>query len=350
MFSIKPLSTGYQASILDVINLKTKPLGALGRLEQLALQLTNIQCNFHQCLITEPKIVKPCMLVFAGDHGIAEYGVSIAPSAVTGQMLVNFTENGAAINVFCRQLGWQLQLVDCGVLTETKLPLVRSQRLGSGTKPFHLEPAMTLADVELGFEYAKQLVQEKHQQGCDLFAFGEMGIGNTSAASAIMSAIMQLPANETVGLGTGIAPDVLVKKQQFIQQALDRHQVTQDRPIDILAAYGGFEIVQICGAILAAAELRLPVLIDGFICTAAAMVAKLIAPNVQDYLIFAHASGEQGHKRMLDWFEATPLLQLDLRLGEGTGAALTLPLIQSALAFYNQMASFEQANVDNVVG
>lgn len=355
MFNISPLSTQFEPDITAIINNKTKPLGALGQLEELAKQLINIKSQAQGELATnsiikvQPQINNPHLIVFAGDHGIAEYGVSIAPSAVTEQMVANFASGGAAINVFTRQLGWELDVIDAGIINETNFEGVGNQRLGAGTKPFHLESAMTLADVKLGFALAKKLVQEKHKSGCDLIAFGEMGIGNTSSASAIMSAVMNIPAAESVGKGTGVDQMTLVKKQQLIQQALDFHQVDNDQALEILAAYGGFEIVQICGAMLAAAELNIPIVVDGFICTAAAMIAKLSQANVQDYLIFAHSSGEQGHAKMLQWFDAKPLLQLELRLGEGTGAALCLPLIQSALAFYNEMTSFAQANVENVV-
>jgi nicotinate-nucleotide--dimethylbenzimidazole phosphoribosyltransferase len=349
MFSVSPLSAQFESDILTIINNKTKPLGALGQLEDLAKQLVKIKSQSAGVLQTKPTISHPHMLVFAGDHGIAEYGVSIAPSAVTGQMVANFASGGAAINVFTRQLGWELDVIDAGIINETNFEGVGNQRLGAGTKPFHLESAMSLADVKLGFALARKLIQEKYDNGFDLIAFGEMGIGNTSSASAIMSAVMNIPAVESVGKGTGIDQATFAKKQQLIQQALDFHQVPNDQALEILAAYGGFEIVQICGAMLAAAELNIPIVVDGFICTAAAMIAKLVQPNVQDYFIFAHCSGEQGHEKMLQWFNAKPLLQLELRLGEGTGAALTLPLIQSSLAFYNDMASFAEANVVDVV-
>lgn len=349
MFNVQPLSKQFESEFRFEINNKTKPLGALGQLETLAIQLLNIQSEANGKINKPIQIYSPHLLVFAGDHGIADYGVSIAPSAVTGQMVSNFAAGGAAINVFSNQLGWQLDVVDAGILQPINNIAIRRQRLGCGTKAFHLEAAMSHTAVEQGFSLAKDLVHDKYNEGCDLIAFGEMGIGNTSSASAIMSAIMNISAVESVGTGTGIDHPTVIKKQQLIQQALDRHQIEQDNPMDILATYGGFEIVQICGAMLAAAERKMPIVVDGFICTAAAMIAKLLQPNVQDYLIFAHCSGEQGHDKMLQWFEVTPLLNLGLRLGEGTGAALCLPIIQSALAFYNDMASFSQANVENVV-
>ena len=265
-------------------------------------------------------------------------------------MVENFATGGAAINVFCRQLGWQLSVVDTGILNEPDPQLkVINQRLGCITQPIHKAPAMPLAAVEQGFEMAKALIKETKNNGSNLVAFGEMGIGNTTSASAIMAAIMHLSAEETVGKGTGVSDDVVLKKQNVVEQALKLHGDKLADPMQILACLGGFEIVQITGAMLAAAEEKMHILVDGFICTAAAMVAIQINPAVKDYMIFAHCSGEQGHKKMLQWLSVEPLLNLGLRLGEGTGGALALPLIQAAAAFYNDMASFEQASVTNVV-
>ncbi|MCL4159455.1 UNVERIFIED_CONTAM: hypothetical protein GTU68_048949, partial [Idotea baltica] len=204
MFNIQPLSKQFEAEICADIDNKTKPLGALGQLETLAIQLLNIQSQANGELVKPAKIISPHMIVFAGDHGIAEYGVSIAPSAVTSQMVSNFASGGAAINVLSRQLGWNLSVVDAGILEPINNISITRQRLGCGTKAFHLEPAMSVSCVEKGFALAKALVHEKYNQGCDLIAFGEMGIGNTSSASAIMSAVMNIPATESVGKGTGI--------------------------------------------------------------------------------------------------------------------------------------------------
>lgn len=345
MFTITKLSNQFDAEIAATINNKTKPVGALGQLEELATSLARIYHHAQQPL----EIVNPTLIVFAGDHGIAAHGVSIAPSEVTQQMVANFATGGAAINVFTRQLGWQLDVVDAGILKPVPKEFgVIDQRLGEATHAFHLQSAMSEEQVLKGIAMAKSLVHKKYKDGCNLLAFGEMGIGNTSSASALMAAIMGLNAEQTVGKGTGISEDALTMKQTLVALALNLHQTSVDQPIQMLSQLGGFEIVQICGAMLAAAELKIPIVVDGFICTAAAMVAKLINPQVSDYFVFAHCSGEQGHRLMLEWFEQKPLLDLGLRLGEGTGAALSLPLLQSALAFYNDMASFEQAGVDDV--
>ena len=353
-FNIRAVNSSQDQAIQEKIDGKTKPLGALGQLETLAKTIARVQLTEQSALeklsLSELTISKPSLFIFAGDHGVASQGVSIAPSEVTGQMVANFAGGGAAINVFCRQLGWQLNVVDAGILTPVAEMLdVINHRLGHITEPLHLAPAMTMAQVEQGFAKAVTLVQKTKKSGCNLIAFGEMGIGNTTSASAIMSAVMKLPASETVGKGTGVSDDIVAKKQQVVEQALALHQQQLNDPMQILACLGGFEIVQITGAMLAAAEENILVVVDGFICTAAAMLAYAMNPNVRDYMVFAHCSGEQGHQKMLNWLGVEPLLNLGLRLGEGTGAALALPLIQAAAGFYNDMASFAQADVTHVV-
>ena len=353
-FQISPVSKAQDPLIQQKIDLKTKPPGALGQLESLALQIVRVQAadsqQTDQPQNTVLKIVHPTMLVFAGDHGIAAEGVSIAPSEVTRQMVQNFAHGGAAINVFCRQVGFTLEVIDCGILTPVEgVEGIIDQRLGAGTGAIHLEPAMALETVDKGFAMARDLIERHHQAGCNLVAFGEMGIGNTSAAAAIMAAIMQLDVIDCVGRGTGINSETLERKLMLIELALLLHQSALTGPKSVLACLGGFEIVQMTGAMLAAAERKMLVVVDGFIATAAALVAVQIAPNVRDYLIFAHQSDEQGHLRMLEFLQAKPLLSLGLRLGEGTGAALALPLIQASVNFYNQMASFSDAGIEAVV-
>ncbi|MEM6188648.1 nicotinate-nucleotide--dimethylbenzimidazole phosphoribosyltransferase [Shewanella scandinavica] len=353
-FQISPVSKTQDPLIQQKIDLKTKPPGALGQLESLALQIARVQATdlqqTDQPQNTVLKIVHPTMLVFAGDHGIAAEGVSIAPSEVTRQMVQNFANGGAAINVFCRQVGFTLEVIDCGILTPVEgVEGIIDQRLGAGTGAIHLEPAMALETVDKGFAMARDLIERHHQAGCNLVAFGEMGIGNTSAAAAIMAAIMQLDVIDCVGRGTGINSETLERKLMLIELALLLHQSALTGPKSVLACLGGFEIVQMTGAMLAAAERKMLVVVDGFIATAAALVAVQIAPNVRDYLIFAHQSDEQGHQRMLEFLQAKPLLSLGLRLGEGTGAALALPLIQASVNFYNQMASFSDAGIEAVV-
>ncbi|MBA6255482.1 nicotinate-nucleotide--dimethylbenzimidazole phosphoribosyltransferase [Colwellia sp. MB3u-28] len=348
-FAIKKITNEFDEHIQTTLDGKTKPLGALGQLENTAKIIARVQYSSLNSVSSSLKLNKPSLLIFAGDHGVAAEGVSIAPSDVTSQMVANFATGGAAINVFCKQLGWQLSVVDTGILSPPESYLgVIDQRLGTITEPLNVSPAMSEAQVELGFEKATTLIKKMHKSGCNLIAFGEMGIGNTTSASAIMSAVMNITAQESVGRGTGVSDEVIKRKQQVIEQALTLHKDELNNAKDILRCLGGFEIVQITAAMLAAAEQKMLVVVDGFICTAAAMLAIALNKNVKDYMIFAHCSGEQGHQSMLDYLQVKPLLNLGLRLGEGTGAALALPLIQASAAFYNDMASFAQAEVTDV--
>lgn len=348
-FSIKKVSNEFDEQIQATIDGKTKPLGALGQLEDTAKTIARVQYSSSKHEKQPLKINKPSLFIFAGDHGVAAQGVSIAPSEVTSQMVANFATGGAAINVFCQQLGWQLSVVDAGTLSPSVSSVdVIDQRLGHITEPLNLSPAMSSVQVNLGFEKATRLIGQTAKNGCNLVAFGEMGIGNTTSASAIMAAVMGIPASECVGRGTGVNDEIVKRKQLVIEEALTLHQDELVNATSILACLGGFEIVQITAAMLAAAEQNMLVVVDGFICTAAAMLALQINENAKDYMIFAHCSGEQGHQKMLDYLNVKPLLNLGLRLGEGTGAALALPLVQASAAFYNDMASFSQAEVTDV--
>lgn len=343
-FIITPVDHSRDSLFQRRIDQKTKPPGALGLLEPLALQIAALQQQERLSLN------RPVMLVFAADHGIARYGVSIAPQSVTGQMVENFVAGGAAVNVFCRQLGWQLQIIDAGIvspLSPQAAQQVTDCRLGRGTQAFHLEPAMSVSQVEQGFALAKQLVAQHFQAGSNVIGFGEMGIGNTSAASALMSAMTGLAVTQCVGRGTGVDDKTLQLKTRLIEQALQRHRDAVT-PLEQLACLGGFEIVLLTGSMLAAAERGMLVVVDGFIATAAAMVALRLYPQSCDYLVFSHQSGESGHGTMLKQLQVRALLQLDMRLGEGSGAALALPLLQAAVAFYNDMASFADAGVADV--
>ncbi|TYK66366.1 nicotinate-nucleotide--dimethylbenzimidazole phosphoribosyltransferase [Colwellia echini] len=422
MPSIFPLKTSNTSQIKATIDNKTKPLGALGALETLALQLALITKQRQLNTIeqrTSPLEVndkislnKPSMLIFAGDHGINVEGLSIAPSEVTKQMVLNFLHGGAAINCFCQNNDIALTVVDCGILnavTADEMPQFNSakvsevtikasnevklieQRLGAGTNNFATEPAMTLAQVQQGFSQAKTLVNNQISQGVELILLGEMGIANTSSAAAIMAALTSATVVECVGRGTGITDQQLAKKVALIEQALQRLaltsngdnvdfnnvnssnvnssnvnsnntqklQFTEADILNILAELGGFEIVQMVAAILTSAAENVPIVIDGFIVSVAALVALRLDKNVANYLVFAHVSQEQAHQLLLQELLAAqtfteqlsekqniqPLLNLGLRLGEGTGGALALPLITAAASFYNNMASFESAGV-----
>ncbi|OEF86152.1 nicotinate-nucleotide--dimethylbenzimidazole phosphoribosyltransferase [Vibrio splendidus] len=339
------LDTQYSQYIQHRIDKKTKPLGALGLLEKVAHQLALIQSQGKEAAVEHIELNKPSIIIFAGDHGIADEGVSIAPSAVTQQMVLNFLSGGAAINCFCAINNVDITVVDTGILlpVESDSDMLISQRLGTRTNNFANEAAMSLETVERGIELGTELVSRTISNGTNIIMFGEMGIGNTSSASAILSALSNRSAVECVGLGTGINNEQLARKVAVVEQGVARCKGLD--PKSVLAQVGGYEIVQMVGAFLGAYQNRTPVLVDGFIVSVAAYVATLIEPNCRDYMIFAHRSEEPGHKILLELLDAEPLLDLGLRLGEGTGAALAMPIIRAAAEFYNNMASFESAGV-----
>jgi len=344
-FEIPALDKRATPALQQRIDLKTKPAGALGKLETLALQLALIQNSKNKGKLS---INKPVLLIFAADHGINAHGVSIAPSEVTQQMVLNFLAGGAAANCFCRANGIELFVVDAGMLSALpEADGLIQQSLGPGTADFSKGPAMGPAQVEAGLALGRHAARQQILAGCDLLLLGEMGIANTSSAAALLAAATELPIETCVGRGTGISDAQFELKLALIKQALQR-PYTRD-PLAIFAEFGGFELVQLCGAILGAAALQTAVLIDGFIVSVAALLACQIAPNCRDYLIFAHQGAEAGHKAVLKALDATALLDLGLRLGEGTGAALAVPLLRAAASFYNDMASFADAGVTQVV-
>lgn len=348
------LDTKYSQSIQHRIDQKTKPLGALGLLEKVAHQLALIQSQGKEAAVEHIELNKPSIIIFAGDHGIADEGVSIAPSAVTQQMVLNFLSGGAAINCFCAVNNIDITVVDTGILlpVESDSDMLISQRLGTRTNNFANEAAMSLETVERGIELGTELVSRTISNGTNIIMFGEMGIGNTSSASAILSALSNRAAAECVGLGTGINNEQLARKVAVVEQGVARCKGLELKEVkklkdikEVLAQVGGYEIVQMVGGFLGAYQNRTPILVDGFIVSVAAYVATLIEPNCRDYMIFAHRSEESGHKILLELLDAEPLLDLGLRLGEGTGAALAMPIIRAAAEFYNNMASFESAGV-----
>ena len=332
-----------QQQLLQKINTKTKPLGALGMLEALALQIGLIQNTLT------PSISNPHVVVFAGDHGIAATGiVNPYPQAVTAQMVLNFVKGGAAINVFCKQHNIVLKVVDAGVNYDFDSSLnIYHKKIAKATKNYLDGPAMMEQQCKAAIAQGGIIVEEIFNDGCNCIGFGEMGIGNTSAASLIMSAITGISLQDCVGRGTGSDDEQLKIKIATLKQVFEKHQLSRltHQPIKLLTAVGGFKIAMMTGAYLKAAELKMIIVVDGFIATAALMVALLINTDLLGNCVFAHTSGEQGHQKMLEYLQAKPLLQLGMRLGEGTGAALAIPLIQSAVIFLNEMASFEGAGV-----
>ena len=340
-FAISPPNQALKSALLHKIDTKTKPLGALGLLESLALQVGLIQDTLS------PQLNRPALLVFAADHGVVNAGVSPYPQAVTAQMVLNFLRGGAAINVFARQHGFAMRVVDAGVnhVFDAHADLVHA-KVGMGTQNFLLEPAMTLAQCEQALNVGAELAAEEVAAGSNVLAFGEMGIGNTSAASCLMSVLCDIPIAQCVGRGTGVDDAGLAKKTAVLTQALQQHaSLNRQNALVVLATFGGFEIAMMAGAMLGAAKHHAVLLIDGFIATAALLVAARLQPETLQYCVFAHCSGEAGHKRLLEAFEAKPLLDAGLRLGEGTGAVLAYPLLQAAVNFLNDMASFESAGV-----
>ena len=338
-FQIKKIPTEISAEIQHKIDFKTKPTGALGMLEKLALQIALIQQNLS------PTLLNPHLVIFAADHGLAREGVSKYPPEVTYQMVLNFVAGGAAINVFSKQHGFNLQVVDAGVMGNFPpiLPIIH-QKVGHGTKSSLHESAMSLLEVEKCIELGAKVVQNIFEKNCNVVGFGEMGIGNTSSASLLMSKICNIPLVDCVGRGTGVDDKGLKHKISILTNVLNKHQ-EEESTLQTLANLGGFEIAQMVGAMLQAAQNQMIILIDGFIATSAFLVAHVFEPNVLDYAIFCHQSDENGHKQMLKYLNVEAILKLNLRLGEGTGCALAYPIIQAAVNFLNEMASFESAEV-----
>lgn len=325
--------------IQTLIDNKTKPLGSLGQLETLAKQICLVQHT------TQPSLQKPSIIVFAADHGLAAAGVSAYPQAVTAQMVHNFVHQGAAINVFCRQNQLQLSIVDAGVASdfERSLPIVH-EKVGYGTANCLHQKALSSTQLEQCFSVGKQQIEELKAQDCNIVGLGEMGIGNTSSAALIMHYLTGLPISQCAGRGTGVDDDGFKQKLATLAEVVKFHgQLSQ--PLDILQAVGGFEIAMMCSAMLEAAKQGMLILVDGFIASAAALVATKLQPACLQSMVFCHQSNEAGHQQLLAHMGAQPLLQLGMRLGEGSGCALAYPLVASAVHFINEMASFDTANI-----
>jgi nicotinate-nucleotide--dimethylbenzimidazole phosphoribosyltransferase len=333
---IPPLDAAAMTAVHDHLDRLTKPPGSLGRLEGLVVQLAGITGS------ASPRIEHPAVVVFAADHGVTAQGVSAYPSDVTAQMVANFLAGGAAINVLARAAGAKLVVIDVGVAGPE---LEVSSRIRPGTRDMTVEPAMTrdevLAAMAVGGDTARTLVAD----GCDAIALGEMGIGNTTAASALVASLTGRSPTEVTGRGTGLDDEAVRHKVAVIETALRLHQPRPDDPLGALAAVGGLEIAALVGAMHAAAEANVPVVLDGFITGAAALVAVAIAPNLGPRLIASHRSAEPGHRVVLEQIGLEPLLDLDLRLGEGSGAALALPLIRGATRILAEMATFDSAGI-----
>lgn len=323
------------------IDFKTKPLGALGFLEQLAYKIGMVQQT------TSPRLIKPHMVVFAADHGIATAGVSAYPQEVTYQMVMNFLGGGAAINVFCRQNGIDIKIVDGGVNFDFPegLDLI-DKKVRKSSRNILEEPAMTAEEYQQALENGKSVVEEIAKTGCNIIGFGEMGIGNTSASSLMMSKLFNIPIADCVGRGTGLNDAQLQNKIDLLTRSIEKYPNLETED-EITQTFGGLEIVQMIGAMEEAYRQNMLILIDGFIATVAVAVLFKKNPEIIKNCIFCHVSDEYAHIKLLELLGQKALLNLNLRVGEGTGCALAYPLIQSAVNFLNEMSSFEDANVSN---
>lgn len=337
---IKPVNTELLAQAQIRLDNKTKPPGSLGRLEEFARRVVAISGN------PEPDLTKKVVFTFAGDHGVTEEGVSLYPREVTPQMVLNFLAGGAGINVLARHVGAEVRVVDVGVDCDfTDIVGLIHKKIARGTKNFAKGPAMTTEETLAALTVGIELARKCRAEGVGLVGTGEMGIGNTTPSSAIVAAISGIPVQKLTGRGTGIGDEALANKIRVIEQGLALNKPDPANPLDVLAKVGGLEIAAIAGLVLGCAANSIPVVIDGFISTAGALIASELHPNVRDYIFAAHKSVEIGHTFMLDRIDVRPILDLDFRLGEGTGAALAMTLIEAGVKVLKEMATFEQAGV-----
>jgi len=339
MFQIEAPNKEIIPALLDKINDLTKPKGSLGRLEELALQIGLIQQSLS------PELRHPVNVIFAADHGIADEGVSKSPKEVTRQVIHNFLNGGAGICFLARQHGIELKIVDGGVDFDFPvIPQLIDRKIRKGTRNFLHEAAMTPEEMEKALKYGAEIVSDSYQAGCNVISFGEMGIGNTAASSMWMTCLTGKPLPDCVGAGSGLDEEGVRHKCNVLQKALDNYKGTSDVK-EVMAYFGGYEMVMAVGGMLRAAELKMIILVDGFIMTNCVLAASKLYPQMLDYCIFGHCGDESGHKQLLDILGAKPLLYLGLRLGEGSGALCAYPIVDSAVRMINEMHSFSQAEV-----
>ena len=338
-FEIKKPDEGIRSQLIDKINDLTKPKGSLGRIEELALQIGLIQQTL------EPKLLHPNHIVFAGDHGIAAEGVSPSPQEVTYQMIENFWAGGAGINFLSRQHGFELKVVDAGVNFDFKADdHIINKKIGKMTRNYLYEAAMTRQEMELALQYGAECTQDCYDKGCNIISFGEMGITNTSSSALWMSCMTGIDLKLCVGAGCDNSGNILEHKYNVLKKAQENYQGDGSTE-DLMRYFGGFEMVMTVGAMLRAAELNMVILVDGFIMTACMLTASRLNNNILYYAVFGHQGDEAGHKLLLDYLGAKPLLNLGLRLGEGTGAICAYPIVDSAVRMINEMNSFKSIRV-----
>lgn len=338
-FQITHPDENIRLELIDKINNLTKPKGSLGTLEELALQIGLIQQTLT------PTLQHPQNVIFAADHGIVEEGVSLSPKEITWQQISNFLHGGAGVNFLCRQHGFTLKIVDAGV--DYDLPYdkgIINMKVRKGTRSYLHEAAMTEEEMELCLERGAELVRRCYEEGSNILSFGEMGIGNTSSSSVWMTYFTGVPLEECVGAGSGLDNAGIRRKYEVLKQSMENY--TGDAsPRDIIRYFGGLEMVMAVGAMLQAAELKMIILVDGFIMTNCILAASKLYPEVLDYAIFGHCGDESGHKLILDKINAKPLLYLGLRLGEGTGSICAYPIVDSAVRMINEMDNFAHASI-----
>ena len=340
-FKIEKPDDGMRSAIQTKIDNLNKPKGSLGVLEELAMQA----CLIQQTLT--PSLAHPCHLLLGGDHGIEREGVSVSPREVTWQQMINFTHGGGGVNMFCRQHGFKLRIVDVGVDYDlSQVPGILDRKIARGTKNFLYEPAMSEAEFDKAIDVGASLVDDCIADGCKVLCIGEMGIANTSPSSIWMSLFCDIPLDDCIGAGAGLDSPGIRHKREVLSRAVANSKLsTLNSPLSILRYFGGFEMIAAIGAMLRAAEQHLIILVDGFIMTACALPACRLYPAAQSYMVFGHCGDESGHRRMLDAMGAKPLLSLGLRLGEGTGALCAFPILDSAVRMINEMNNFDNGNI-----
>ena len=342
-FEINKPDDGLKQAVQAKIDNLNKPKGSLGRLESLAMQI----CLIQQTLM--PALDVPCHLLFGGDHGIEREGVSVSPREVTWQQMANFAAGGGGVNMFCRQHGFRLRLIDIGVDHDLSgCSGIIDRKIAYGTENFLYGPAMDVLQYGEAVDIGATLVDDCHKDGCRVICIGEMGIANTSASRVWMSLLGGVPLDECVGAGAGLAPEGVRRKLGILSEAVSRYKASVPCNADaatVIRYFGGFEMVGAVGAMLRAAELHMVILVDGFIMTACALAASRLYPDVLDYMIFGHSGDENGHRRLLALLGAEPLLSLGLRLGEGTGALCAYPIVDSAVRMINEMNNFDNAHI-----
>lgn len=342
-FKIPDVDKTLDLAILSKIDNLNKPKGSLGELEGLALQI----CKIQQTL--SPTLFSPCHILFGADHGIEREGVSASPRSVSWQQMINFTQGGAGVNMFCRQHKFDLYIIDVGIDYDlSAYPAIIDRKISFGTKNFLYEEAMNKKQFEQAINIGCDIVNLCKNKGANILSLGEMGIGNTSPASVWMSLLGNIPLRECVGKGSGLSIEKVEQKYQVLHNAITRFKgVNSDQtPLRIIQYFGGFEMVAAIGAMLKAAEEKMIIIIDGFIMSACLLAASKLYSEVLNYAIFGHCSDEYGHKQLLKLMQAKPLLNLNLRLGEGTGALCSYPIIESAVRMMNEMNNFQDAKID----